>query len=121
MPAAQVLRFERSDQGDTPFVLVRVEQDADETLDLRLVGTDGISPFLGRVRHRDLDQLKAKNYSGDDEEWRSILKAIFLRDTNAGSAGLLENVEAIASVDDRIRIVIRKNISGITVSLQSRD
>ena len=54
----------------------------------------------------------------DDHEWESILRSTLLqRPVDGDDAKVLENVEIVASVSDqRLKLTVRKNIQGITVS-----
>lgn len=116
---ARVLRLRRTDDTEQTFVLVNVEQNGSSKLDLRLVGTDGSSPFVGTVKNSATHRLRSKAYTGTAEEWTLVLKAILLQDDQALQSDAGHGLEAIATIDAQLQIVIRKNIGGITQRLGS--
>jgi hypothetical protein len=65
-----------------------------------------------------LAKLRAKNYTGEDEEWAGILSATLLRKRQESSdAEAIKNLEVVASIneDNYLIITIRKDIGGIVV------
>lgn len=100
-------------------MLINIEQTGASELDLRLVGTDGSSPFVGSVKQSAITRLKNKAYNGTSEEWTTVLRAILLQDDDSAKSDVGHGLEAVATIDDQLHIVIRKNIGGITQRLGS--
>ncbi|KAI9863850.1 MAG: hypothetical protein M1813_003502 [Trichoglossum hirsutum] len=125
----QVLRIPRVDANDESFVLLHVSQVGSVPLDLELVATEGEHPYIGSVRQDRLAKLRAKNYTGEDEEWAGILSATLLRKRQESSdAEAIKNLEVVASIneDNYLIITIRKDIGGIvqrlgTLSMQQNE
>lgn len=113
-----ILNLRRDDSPDS--ILLHIQQTGPDLLDLRMIGTDGQSPFTANLKHRDISQCRSRQFRGTDDEWAGILKALFTHDFNLPDGEFLKGVEAVASVaDDAITISIRRNISGITQRLGS--
>ena len=123
MATSRVLRVRRTDEAGDAFVLLKVGSIDNLKLDLRLIGTDGSSPFVGHVKHDSLRKLRSKTYNGSEDDLIALLGHVFLNDSNDEE---IKDIEAIANVDKELHIVIRKNIGGITqriatVTLQQDD
>lgn len=113
LPDPKVLRLPRTDV-DNDFVLVNIEQAGSDLLDLKLVGTDGISPFVTYLRQNDIHKLQASTSQTDLGDWQSILSAVLLQSTPNDPT--LTGVEAVANASSsQLTITIRNKISGITV------
>ncbi|KAJ9666095.1 hypothetical protein H2201_003773 [Coniosporium apollinis] len=87
---------------------------------MRLVGTEGENPYVGAVRQSQIKQLRAHNYQGSEDEWKTILEKCLLHKPSTGDdANALEGLEMVASVgeDNQVHLTLRKNISGITQRL----
>lgn len=106
---ASVLRFPRSDEEGS-IVLVNAAQTRTKPLDLKLVGTDGLAPYVASLRHDRVAQLLVKNSPCAEDEWVDILSGLLTQ--NPG-----EGVEAIATVESEVAITItvRRRVKGITV------
>ncbi|MCJ1391476.1 hypothetical protein MMC18_004340 [Xylographa bjoerkii] len=114
MASDHILRIPRSDiQGE--HVLVNVSTNGPALLDLKLIGTEGTTPFLVTVKESGVAKLLSKNSSVNFSQWEAILQAILLQKRPiASTSEALTNLEVIASlVGDQLSIVFRKNISGI--------
>ena len=119
MVASRVLRLNRIDSTPEASVLVKVDRQGIDAsrLDLRLVGTDGEYPYVGTISSHDLASLRNKGYSGGSDEWRLVLSAILLEDTEVEISPAADGVEAVATVGEQVTIIVRKNIGGITQRL----
>ncbi|KAG7136891.1 hypothetical protein HYQ45_005643 [Verticillium longisporum] len=108
---ASVLRFPRSDEEGS-IVLVNAAQTRTKPLDLKLVGTDGLAPYVASLRHGRVAQLLVKNSPCAEDEWVDILSGLLTQ--NPG-----EGVEAIATVESEVAITItvRRRVKGITQRL----
>jgi hypothetical protein len=116
LPDPKVLRIPRTDV-DSDFVLVNIEQSGSDLLDLKLVGTDGSSPFVTHVRRNQIHKLQASTSQSDSDHWQSILSAVLLQSIPNDPA--LAGVEAVANVSSsQLTITIRNKISGITVQFR---
>lgn len=70
-----------------------------------------------------MKDLRAPNSKGNDQEWEAVLSECLLQKPSEGQdATAGQGIELVASVeeDSRIAIVVRKNITGITVSTLQR-
>ncbi|KAM0276711.1 hypothetical protein ACHAQH_006479 [Verticillium albo-atrum] len=110
-PPASVLRLPRSDEEGT-FVLVNAAQTRTKTLDLKLLGTDGLAPYVVSLRHDRAAALLVKNSPCSEEEWVEILSGLLTQKP-------AEGVEAIASVESEVSmtITVRRRVKGITQRL----
>ncbi|KAI9784081.1 MAG: hypothetical protein M1816_001053 [Peltula sp. TS41687] len=112
--------------GDNILLYVCGDRDGSSDLDLKLIATEGNSPYVGSVNGNRLNILRAKTYHGSEEEWEQILSHVLLRQSPE-SQDTLQGLEVFASVSkDELTITIRKNIGGITqrlgtISLQQDD
>lgn len=105
--------------GGDSFVLVHVLKNGPQELDLRLLATEGESPYLGFVRQRQASKLRTASYNGSDEEWTAILSSALLQNpVDSKFAHALDGLEVSAAITEaeRLSIVLRKNIGGITVN-----
>lgn len=113
MPSSHVLRVRRADTG---YVLVHVSQIGPSPLDLKLIGTDGVDPFVAEIKQTNVAESQEKKNQATSDEWTKCLSAVLLQQPSDLTAVI--GLEAVATVSDgcSISIAIRKNISGITVS-----
>ncbi|CRK20723.1 hypothetical protein HYQ45_015606 [Verticillium longisporum] len=111
VPTASVLRFPRSDEEGS-FVLVNAAQTRTKPLALKLVGTDGLAPYVASLRHDRVAALLVKNSPCAEEEWVDILSGLLTQNPGDG-------VEAIATVESEVAITItvRRRVKGITQRL----
>ncbi|KAM0325413.1 hypothetical protein ACHAQA_007399 [Verticillium albo-atrum] len=111
MAPAFVLRFPRSDE-DGSFVLVNATQTRTKTLDLKLLGTDGLAPYVASLRHDRATALLAKNSPCAEDEWVDILSGLLTQKP-------AEGVEAIASVESEVSmtITVRRRVGDIAQRL----
>lgn len=72
-----LLKLERHDD-DESYVLVRVTAKDSDDLDLDFLATEGEEVYKGKLRKNDLKVLRAKTYSGTDDEWEAILRYTLL-------------------------------------------
>lgn len=117
MSDQHVVHVRRTD-AERSSVLVNVVRNGPLPLDVRLVGTEGENPYVGLVRQSQINQLRAHNYQGSEDEWKTVLERCLLHKPAIGDyAAVLEGLEMVASVgeDNQITLTLRKNISGITV------
>ncbi|KAL2013427.1 hypothetical protein VTN00DRAFT_952 [Thermoascus crustaceus] len=121
----RILRVPRSDDP-AAYVLVHVLPTGSAALDLKLIATEGESPYVGSVRQSRLENLRAKNYRGSEEEWAQILSHVLGQDSPSTShASWSSGVEVTASIqgpadeDKEMVIALRKRIDTITQRLGS--
>ncbi|KAJ3468571.1 hypothetical protein MRS44_002636 [Fusarium solani] len=112
MAQTRILRFARSDDKSA-FVLVQVTPKGSKPLDLKLVGTEGRRHMSHHaMKHDRVVSLRVKNCPASEDEWQSILEALFQQEP-------VPDIQATATVqsDKNISITIRKEIQGITQRL----
>ncbi|KAH0265062.1 hypothetical protein KCU91_g11660, partial [Aureobasidium melanogenum] len=115
LPDPKVLRLPRTDVAND-FVLVNVEPYGSDPLDLKLVATDGQSPFVASVRQNQIQKLQASGSQIQLDHWQSILSAVLFQ--SIPNDPTLAGVEAVANVSSsQLTITIRNKISGITQRL----
>ncbi|PLB43092.1 hypothetical protein P170DRAFT_370454 [Aspergillus steynii IBT 23096] len=121
----RLLRIPRSDHPES-FVLLHVTGSKTFSSSLDLIATEGENPFTGTVRRTHLENLRAKNYHGSDEEWAQIVWHVFGQPAESvGNLGSLHSIESSATVcgsdgaPKELVISIRKRIEGITQRLGS--
>lgn len=126
MASSRVLRIPQS-EVDGAFVLVQVTSSGSKALDLKLVATEGESPYVVKresssllpitrllmkcaVKHDRVPSLRVKNCPVSEDEWQSIIESFF-------NQLPLDEINATASVqsESSIAITIRKEVQGITV------
>ncbi|MCJ1399163.1 hypothetical protein MMC11_002365 [Xylographa trunciseda] len=114
MTSDHMLRIPRIDiQGE--YVLINVSTNGPAVLDLKLIGTEGTSPYFVTVKESGVSNLLSQNSYVTISQWEAILHAILLHERpTATTSEALVNLEVIASlIGDQLSIVFRKNISGI--------
>lgn len=113
MPS-HVLRIPRSDEEGS-FVLARAtaSSQASKPLDVRLVATEGESPYSVSLRHDRIDKSRYQSAPCSPDEWEAILKFLLL------GQGWVDNIDATATVKEEsdVTITIRKRVQNITQRL----
>ncbi|KIH94964.1 hypothetical protein SPBR_03716 [Sporothrix brasiliensis 5110] len=111
---SHVVRMPRSDEEGS-FVLVRVSPSgsASRPLNVRLVATEGVAPYVLALRHDRIDKLRGQNAPCSPEEWEQILSFLLL------GQGSVDNVDATATVKEEstLTVTIRKRVQNITQRL----
>ncbi|RDA83400.1 hypothetical protein CP532_4827 [Ophiocordyceps camponoti-leonardi (nom. inval.)] len=112
MDSAPVLKVSRSDGAGC--MLVRASSTGTAPFDLRLVATEGQSPYVCDLRHDRVASLRAKNCPVSEQEWEQILGAVLHREQ-------IDDIQADASVKAGVSasLTIRKQVKGITQRLGS--
>ncbi|WYZ36564.1 hypothetical protein EsH8_II_000070 [Colletotrichum jinshuiense] len=102
MTPEHVLRFPRSD-SEGAFVIVQVTPTRSKPLDVKLVGTDGAEPYAVSLRHDKVASLRVKNCPCAEDEWVSILAAVFRQEP-------ANDIEVLASVENEsaLTLTVRK-------------
>ncbi|KAI7494384.1 hypothetical protein KC367_g8040 [Hortaea werneckii] len=120
MPQERILRFPRTDSPGE-HVLVNVSAAGSKTLDIKLVATEAEHVYPTVLRDSTVKSLQASNYGGDLEEWKSILRHLFLQEKyEVPVQPLFEGLETVAAIDgSSLNLTFRKNIKGITQRLGS--
>ncbi|KAF1844957.1 uncharacterized protein K460DRAFT_336754 [Cucurbitaria berberidis CBS 394.84] len=105
-----------SGRGQT--VVIEVQQEGSNTLDLRLVGCEGESPYVTTIKQRNLGRLRHK-FKGSDDEWATILSHFFLqKQPENGQTGILDGVRIVYAIkNDNLELSIRQDVQGIKVTL----
>jgi hypothetical protein len=120
--AVSILRLSRTD-GPKDRLLIHVSQQKSKSLSLKLVGTDQEHVFHAQVTDANVRSLQASNYSGDLEEWKSIIQYLLLHERptqQTQSADIFDGLEIVSAISGKsLSITIRKNIGGITQRLGS--
>ncbi|MCJ1466645.1 hypothetical protein MMC07_005265 [Pseudocyphellaria aurata] len=120
MLSEQILRIPRDDQ-EGGYVLVNVASGGPAFLDLKLLATEGESPYYANLKQSRVQKFRAKAAQLDDAHWESLLKSVLLREPLSGDdldSYSLEKLEVTANInDEKLLIIFRKNISGITQRL----
>ncbi|RCI17154.1 hypothetical protein L249_2362 [Ophiocordyceps polyrhachis-furcata BCC 54312] len=112
MDSAPVLKVPRSDGAGC--LLARASSTGTAPFDLRLVATEGQSPYVCDLRHGRVASLRAKNCPVSEQEWEQILGAVLHREQ-------IDDIQADASVQAGVSasLTIRKQVKGITQRLGS--
>ncbi|RMZ10656.1 hypothetical protein D0860_03756 [Hortaea werneckii] len=120
MPQERILRFPRTDSPGE-HVLVNVTTAGSKPLDIKLVATEAEHVYPTVLRDSAVKSLQASNYGGDLDEWKSILRQVFLQEKDEAPAQtLFEGLETVAAINgSSLNLTFRKNIKGITQRLGS--
>ncbi|KAK1072042.1 hypothetical protein LTR12_003448 [Friedmanniomyces endolithicus] len=115
-----VLRIRRTD-SDGEHILVQVIPSGNKTLDLKLVASENEHVYPATITELKVKALQASNYSGDLEEWKTILRYALLRHQPATPLpDALQGLEMVAALSGTtITVTLRKNIGGIHQRLGS--
>ncbi|PKS09708.1 hypothetical protein jhhlp_004329 [Lomentospora prolificans] len=111
-PNPRILRFAQT-RKKSAFVLVQAASTGRHPLDLKLIGTDGFSPFVTTLQQNRVLSLK---HSCPDEEWEEILAALLSQKTPDGIQATAR-VEEGRDADDppsHLTIEVRRSVQGIT-------
>ncbi|KAL9121125.1 MAG: hypothetical protein Q9187_002321 [Circinaria calcarea] len=118
MASEHVLRIPCG-EDESKFVLVNVISVGPAEFDLKLIGTEGISPYVAIVKNTRIQRLRTKHSPVDEAEWETLLRATLLQQRIEGAARVtLGSIEVVATIDEgQIIVAVRRNISGITQRL----
>lgn len=108
MGETHILRVPRVDD-DGGYVLIQVTPNGRKDLDLKLLATDGLSPFVAELKQSRVSTLKEKKHPCSEDEWERILTEVLL-DRQSDP-----EIEAAAHVepDESVTLIVRRSISGI--------
>lgn len=114
---ATILRLPRTDHAAR--LLLHVTRTGTNDLDLKLIGTDQEHLYHGSIKEASINSLQASNFSGDLQQWKSVLLFALLHQRSEGFLpDLLQGVETVAAISGSVvTVTIRKNIAGITQRL----
>ncbi|KAK4696591.1 DNA-repair protein XRCC4, partial [Lecanoromycetidae sp. Uapishka_2] len=118
MASEHILRLPRTDSvGD--YILVNVISNGPSPLDVKLLATEGDSPYIAEIKQRRIAKLRDHRNRLSDSEWETtLLAALTQRRVQKSEADHLERLEVIATVaGGSLVITFRHNISGITQKL----
>ncbi|KAI7215026.1 hypothetical protein KC333_g5679 [Hortaea werneckii] len=120
MPQERILRFPRTDSPGE-HVLVNVTTAGSKPLDIKLVATEAEHVYPTVLRDSTVKSLQASNYGGTLDEWKSILRHVFLQEKHEAPARtIFEGLETVAGINgSSLNLTFRKNIRGITQRLGS--
>ncbi|KAK3315146.1 hypothetical protein B0H66DRAFT_642421 [Apodospora peruviana] len=110
----QIIRIPRTDSGeDGSFILGQVTSAGSKPLNVKLVATEGEEPYVVKLKHDRIGDLRVSNSPCSPDEWESILKAILL------NGEPVEGIEAGAEAKAResITITVRRRVAGINQRL----
>ncbi|KAK4043583.1 hypothetical protein C8A01DRAFT_43524 [Parachaetomium inaequale] len=112
MASSHIIRVPRTDE-EGAFMLGEVTPSGSKPLNVKFVATEGEEPYVVKLRHDRIGELRASNSPCSPEEWESILKALLL------GAEPIEGIEAgaEANVGKSITITIRRRVAGINQRL----
>ncbi|KAK5730561.1 hypothetical protein LTR15_000498 [Elasticomyces elasticus] len=117
MPAEHILRLARTDQNGE-YLLVRVVPAGSKPLDLKLVASENVHIYPVKIKEANVKTLQASNYSGDLDEWKTVLSPL---------PTALQGLELVAALNEKtFTITLRKNIGGVhqrlgTIKLDQHD
>ncbi|KAL2264270.1 hypothetical protein VTK26DRAFT_8473 [Humicola hyalothermophila] len=112
MGPSYIVRVPRTDEEGS-YVLGEVIPSGSKPLNVKFVATEGEEPYVVKLRHDRIGELRASNSPCSPEEWEKILKALLLRGEP------VEGIEAgaEANVGKSITITIRRRVAGINQRL----
>jgi hypothetical protein len=87
--------------NDKDPVLLRVTTKGKDDLDLDLVATESTAVFKGKLRKRNIQTLRHKNYSGTEDQLEAILKYV-----------LLEGQSSLINEDEKRRLEVGASVKG---------
>ncbi|ETS79534.1 hypothetical protein PFICI_09387 [Pestalotiopsis fici W106-1] len=115
-----VLRFPVSDRPEQSFLLEVIPTEGSKNaLNLKLVGTEGIKPYVVKLRHQRIQEWKASVGHCTDDEWEQILIATLIEPSSPHGKDIEVKVELVEGKKPTANLIIRKNLSGITQRLGS--
>ncbi|KAK3343891.1 hypothetical protein B0T25DRAFT_615217 [Lasiosphaeria hispida] len=112
--APQIIRIPRTDTDeDGAFILGQVTPAGSKPLNLKFVATEGEEPYVIKLRHDRISELRASSSPCSPDEWEAILKSLLLKGEP------VEGIEAGAEahVGKSITITIRRRVAGINQRL----
>ncbi|KAK4149086.1 hypothetical protein C8A00DRAFT_38331 [Chaetomidium leptoderma] len=112
MAPSHIIRVPRTDEEGS-FVLGEVTPSGSKPLNVKFVATEGEEPYVVKLRHDRIGELRASSSPCSPEEWESILKALLL------GGEPIEGIEAgaEANVGKSVTITIRRRVAGINQRL----
>ncbi|TKA81753.1 hypothetical protein B0A55_01145 [Friedmanniomyces simplex] len=115
-----ILRLRRTDH-EGEYLLVQVSASGSKPLDLKLVASENEHVYPAKIKEANVKALQASNYSGDLDEWKTILRYALLRQQPATPLpDALQGLEMVAALGGTtITITLRKNVGGIHQRLGS--
>ncbi|EHA50511.1 hypothetical protein MGG_03161 [Pyricularia oryzae 70-15] len=114
MSRPHVLRIPRSDEDEGSFVLVHVQPSSSKKarpLDVRIVATEGTSPYVVTLKHGSIQTLRPKDSPCTSEEWEQILESLLL------GQEVVPDIHLTAAVGSGLQITVRKKVQRITQRL----
>ncbi|KAJ4307031.1 hypothetical protein N0V88_000406 [Collariella sp. IMI 366227] len=112
MGTSHIVRIARTDE-EGAFVLGEVTPSGSKPLNVKFVATEGEEPYVVKLRHDRIGELRASNSPCSPGEWEIIMKALLL------GGEPVEGIEAgaEANVGKSITITIRRRVAGINQRL----
>ncbi|KAK4132999.1 hypothetical protein BT67DRAFT_457050 [Trichocladium antarcticum] len=113
MPSSShIVRVARTDE-EGAFVLGAVTPSGSKPLNVKFVATEGEEPYVVKLRHDRIGELRASNSPCSPEEWERILTVLLIKGEP------VEGIEAgaEANVGQSITITIRRRVAGINQRL----
>ncbi|AEO71547.1 uncharacterized protein THITE_2124064 [Thermothielavioides terrestris NRRL 8126] len=112
MASSHIIRVPRTDE-EGAFVLGEVIPSGSKPLNVKFVATEGEEPYVVKLRHDRIGDLRAASSPCSPEEWERILKALLL------GGEQMEGIEAgaEANVGKSLTITIRRRVAGINQRL----
>ncbi|KAK4120813.1 hypothetical protein N657DRAFT_658176 [Parathielavia appendiculata] len=114
MVSSHIIRIPRTDE-EGAFVLGEVMPSGSKPLNVKFVATEGEEPYVVKLRHDRIGELRASSSACLPEEWERILKTLLL------GGEPIEGIEvgAEANVGKSIVITVRRRVAGINQRLGS--
>ncbi|KAL1841412.1 hypothetical protein VTJ49DRAFT_7089 [Mycothermus thermophilus] len=112
MAPSHIIRIPRTDKEGS-FILGEVTQSGSKPLNVKLVATEGEAPYVLKLRHDRIGELRASSSPCSPEEWETVLKSLLL------GGEPVEGIEAgaEANLEKAITITIRRRVAGISQRL----
>ncbi|KAK3946311.1 DNA repair protein XRCC4 [Diplogelasinospora grovesii] len=114
---SQIIRISRTDtDAEGGYILCQVTSTGPrpfQPLNVKLVATEGEEPYMLRLKHDRIGELRVKNSPCSPDEWERILKSLLVK--NEPVEGIEAGAEA--STGKEITITIRRMVAGISQRL----
>ncbi|KAL2265555.1 hypothetical protein VTJ83DRAFT_6655 [Remersonia thermophila] len=112
MAPSHIIRIPRTDEEGS-FILGEVAPSGSKPLNVKLVATEGEAPYVLKLRHDRIGELRASSSPCSPEEWEAILKSLLL------GGDPVDGIEAgaEANLEKSITITIRRRVAGINQRL----
>ncbi|KAK4250136.1 hypothetical protein C7999DRAFT_12031 [Corynascus novoguineensis] len=112
MVSSHIVRIPRTDEEGS-FILGEVTPSGSKPLNVKFVATEGEEPYVVKLRHDRVGELRASTSPCTPEEWENILKALLF------GGEPIDGIEAgaEANVGKSITITIRRRVAGISQRL----